>query len=279
VKICEFVNTREVRIINLFLCSSEPIVSPYSRRTLKPFIRRDFDTEPAKLKILRAIQARSIALDGSEARSRLAREACGLVREDIEARGLARVEIEARGLAQEGGFAREDIEARGLARVGIEARGLARDGIEARDLARDGIEARDLARDGIEARDLARVGIEARDLARVGIEARDLAHEGGPALDDIKARGLARVGFEARDLAREDMEARGFAREESVIILEQHPLDYCYVQPAHIPAVNRLASRLFWPGKYCRETNLSIILGTNLGVSTFKKLFLKCRIM
>ena len=27
-----------------------------------------------------------------------------------------------------------------------------------------------------------------------------------------------------------------------------HPIDFCYVQPNHIPAVNTLASLLFWPG-------------------------------
>jgi hypothetical protein len=199
-------------------------VSPYSRRTLKPFIRRDFDTEPAKLKILRAIEARCIvALHGTEARS------------------LAREDIQACGLALEGGLARDDIEARGLACVEIEARDLARDGIEARELAREG----GSARDDIEARGLARVEIEARDLARVGngIEARDCVPK------DIDACVTALAGIEARGLAREEVEARGFAREASVIILEQHPLDYCYVQPAHIPAVNRLASSLFWPGK------------------------------
>ncbi len=241
-KICEFVNSKKLRLTNSFLCSSEPIVSPYSRRILKPFIRRDFDTEPAKLKILRAIQARGSELDEIEARSRLARdgiEARGFAREDIEARRLARVEIEARslafveiearGLTREGGPAREDIEARGLARVEVEAQGLAQEGSP--------------ARDDIEARGLARVGIEARDIARDGIEAR------GCVPKNIEACVPALAGIEARGLASDEIKSRGFAREESVIILEQHPLDYCYVQPAHIPAVNRLASRLFWPGK------------------------------
>ena len=45
----------------LLFASCQPILSPYSRRTLKPFIRRDFETEPAKLKMLRAIQRRGLA--------------------------------------------------------------------------------------------------------------------------------------------------------------------------------------------------------------------------
>ena len=41
----------QVNVISIFVC-----FSPYSGKRLKPFIRRDFDIIPAKLKVLRDIQ-------------------------------------------------------------------------------------------------------------------------------------------------------------------------------------------------------------------------------
>ncbi|CAB4064856.1 Mitochondrial ornithine transporter 1,60S ribosomal protein L21-2,60S ribosomal protein L21-A,60S ribosomal protein L21,60S ribosomal protein L21-B,Cysteine-rich protein 2-binding protein,60S ribosomal protein L21-1 [Lepeophtheirus salmonis] len=31
-------------------------------------------------------------------------------------------------------------------------------------------------------------------------------------------------------------------------IIDSHPIDYCYVQPHHIPAINSLVEKFFWPG-------------------------------
>lgn len=32
------------------------------------------------------------------------------------------------------------------------------------------------------------------------------------------------------------------------------PLDFVYVQPEHIPAINSLCNQFFWPGIDCKKT-------------------------
>lgn len=54
------------------------------------------------------------------------------------------------------------------------------------------------------------------------------------------------------------------SKNDDYILPPRGPLDYAYVQPEHIPAINSMCNQFFWPGIDCKYKFSSLLLTTEL---------------